>query len=61
MKMFRKMIYYESLKHFQKKTMIKLNLAWHAKYKLASSSFFDVSKVANLVHRLQICYKQTSP
>ena len=46
--MFRKMINYESLKRFQKKSIMELNLAWQLKYKLANWGSFDVSKVASL-------------
>ena len=46
--MFRKMSHYESLKNFQKKSIMGLNLAWQLKYKLADWGSFDVSKVASL-------------
>ena len=36
MKMFRKMINYESLKRFQKKSIMELNSAIQLKYKLAN-------------------------
>ena len=45
--MFRKMIHYESLKNFQKKSVMELNLGWQLKYKLANWGSFDVSKFAS--------------